>query len=597
MNQVRLFLPLAALALVALFPVSLPAQFDLGAAPEPLPRLSIGLIPAQGGYSGLELEVEIPSGTHISHQEAFFSFYLEGSDGRVRTGQVLYPRTDYRYDGIPAYQGTLVLGISFTDGTLKLADLDQGILKVHWQICTDAGLCYPPRSSSWELSGLTLDTSRRVLPMETGNLGPSLFTVPPEVLKGPLVAPDLGTLLFTLLMALMGGLLLNLMPCVLPVLSLKALSVVKQANLDPAQRAKAAWASFGGTVVSLQVLAALTLILQAGGSSLGWGFQFQSPWFSLALVALLLAFSLNLFGVWEFRGPRLRTGTGIPGKAQSSLASAFFNGILMVLLATPCSAPFLGTALGLTLTAPWWLTILTFLFLGLGLGLPMLLVSLLPRLGAVLPKPGPWMDNFKRFMGFCLLGTAVWLLTVLQTQVPGPAFSLVLIISFALSLVLWLAGIFQGSKNGLVKGILVLVLSTAFLIYGLFEFNRSLMEPQEGIWEPYTDQALSTAQSEGRPVFINFTANWCLTCQLNKASTLGQPELEAAFRKAGVKALEADWTLPDPEIERALARYGRNSVPLYVLVSPSGVVRILPEILSPDLVLSELRNMGPSSDP
>lgn len=371
-------------------------------------------------------------------------------------------------------------------------------------------------------------------------------------------------------LAFLGGIILNGMPCVLPVLSLKVLQLVRK---ESDQRRALVQAGFYvlGIMVSFWLLAALLFLLKAAGHSLGWGFQFQSPVFVLLMSLLLFVLALNLFGVFEF----------VVGASVPVQGSAFFSGILMTVVATPCTAPFMGSALGFALTQPPLAGLLIFTFLGFGLALPMALVTVFPACLRVVPRPGAWMLTLKQFLGFVLMGCVIWLLSVLGEQSGMPA----LVSSLGALLVAALACWFFGRGRRL----LALAVFAAALVYGLAALPGD-STGKELVWQPYDASAVAAARSAGRPVFIDFTASWCLTCQVNKLTALRTPAVLALFKQENVALFVADWTRRDERITQALVAFGRAGVPLYVYY-PAGSVsaRLLPELLTPALLREVLQ--------
>lgn len=411
-----------------------------------------------------------------------------------------------------------------------------------------------------------------------------------EVMPAP-TAPGWGGFWEALLLAFLGGAILNLMPCVFPVLCLKVLSF---AQLGGNQRRKATHHSVAYTVgilVSFWALAGTLIALRTGGQFLGWGFQLQSPYFVAALSFLLVGLALNLFGVFEIGGAMMGVGQKWAGK--ESTAGAFFSGVLATVVATPCTAPFMGTAMGYALSQPAIVALSVFTSLGLGLASPYVLFSVFPALTTRLPSPGMWMVIFKQFMAFPLLLTAWWLLSVLALQSdPHTVFQLLLaLIGFSLGL--WIWGL-QTKRRGL-RIVLAVATIALSLAWAHTELRRA---PAPGTaksaatdgWEVYSESALISARQTGRPVFIDFTAAWCISCQVNERVALSVESVKKRFKEKGVILFKADWTNQDEAIARKLESYGRNGVPLYILYPPGekSEPRILPQILTPDIVISAL---------
>ena len=398
-------------------------------------------------------------------------------------------------------------------------------------------------------------------------------------------------LALVLLLALAGGVLLNLMPCVFPVLSIKAMSVLGGAGQD--QRAHGL-AYTAGVVSSFAVLAAILLILRAGGEALGWGFQLQSPWFIGILIYVFFAMGLALSGVFEF-GSRMM-GLGQHLTERAGLRGSFFTGILACVVASPCTAPFMGTALGVAVLLPWPLAMSVFLALGLGLALPMLALSYWPGLARRLPRPGPWMDTFKQAMAFPLYLAAVWLLWVLARQTDPNGLALVLTGMVALAFALWLSGKRDAGPTLASLRHVGVALSLLFALAALASAARfETQAPAEGSawWDPYSPERLEQLNGDPeRAVLVNMTADWCVTCLVNERVALNTDAVRRALTDHDVVYLKGDWTRRDPVITDYLARFDRNGVPLYVLYPRDGSEPlVLPQILTPGLVVQALENL------
>ncbi len=449
-------------------------------------------------------------------------------------------------------------------------------------------------------SGIQIETTRSQFAEEGQPKAETLAGV--VILKGTQtaaieIAPTLqgtsGLLWEALLFAFLGGLVLNLMPCVFPVLCLKVLSF---AQMGGAQRRKAvhhAGAYTVGILVSFWALAGTLIALRAGGQALGWGFQLQSPTFLAALTFLLMALSLNLFGLFEVGGSMM--GVGQKYATQEGWAGAFFSGVLATVVATPCTAPFMGTAMGYALAQPAFIALAVFTFLGLGLAAPYVLFSAFPQLTERLPRPGSWMVVFKQLMAFPLLATAWWMVSVLALQSSlDTVFHLLLALIF-FSMGLWVFGLNLKSRAFRLIASLVLVVGSVAWTMRNIQTAPSAAQAQEAKdgWLPFTEDALREARKTGRPVFIDFTAAWCITCQVNERVALGVKSVQDRFVENKVILFRADWTNQDEAIAKRLESYGRNGVPLYVLYPPGeeSLPRILPQILTPDIVLTALDSL------
>lgn len=380
--------------------------------------------------------------------------------------------------------------------------------------------------------------------------------------------------------AFLGGLILNLMPCVFPIISLKALSFAKTAHGERAVIRRSAWAYTAGVLVSVALFALLIVALKAGGASVGWGFQLQSPWLVALLSVLLFAIGLNLLGVFEIGGRLQNIGSDrIQGTGP---LSSFLTGVLAVIVATPCTAPFMAAAVGYALTGTAFTTLIVFLCLGLGFALPFLLVAYVPGLLSRLPKPGAWMDSFKQFLAFPMFGAAIWLAWVLSLQAGSSGILKLLLAGLALSFAIWLWG-----KSGMVSKVLsALMLLLAIALPLMISAPDGEADLKADSW---STQAVSDARKAGRPVFVDFTAAWCVTCKVNEGLVLKTKKTAKLFERTDTKFLVADWTNKDDIIAAELKRHGRAGVPLYLVYRPgSKEAEILPQVLTHDILKAAL---------
>ena len=389
------------------------------------------------------------------------------------------------------------------------------------------------------------------------------------------------TFVWALLGALIGGLVLNLMPCVFPVLAIKVLGFTQHADDRRAHRTSGL-AYTAGVVLSFLALGALLLALRAAGQQLGWGFQLQSPAVVAALTVLFTVIGLNLAGVFEF-------GSFLPSRlatleARNPVANSFLTGMLAVAVASPCTAPFMGASLGLAVGLPAVQALLIFAAIGLGMALPYLAASWWPAVARLLPKPGAWMDTFKKFMAFPMFGTAVWLLWVLgqQTGIDGAGALLALLV--VLALVLWALGLTGRTRIVLASFSIAAgaLLASAIgpNVIKMAEAATPVAETPGARWQPWSAERVQTALGAGQPVFVDFTAAWCVTCQYNKKTTLASAEVLSAMDAAKVQTFRADWTRRDAAITAELQKLGRSGVPVYVLQAPGQAPVVFSEILS-----------------
>lgn len=405
------------------------------------------------------------------------------------------------------------------------------------------------------------------------------------------------SLLLVLGFALLGGLILNLMPCVFPVLSIKAVSVLEGRRGDRAGERAHALAYAAGVILSCAAVAALLVLVRGGGELLGWGFQLQSPVFVALLAYFLLALGLSLSGVAAF-GTRLM-GVGQELAEQGGYAGSFFTGVLAVVVASPCTAPFMGTALGYALVQPAPIAILVFVTLGLGLALPFLLLGFFPALGAWLPRPGRWMETFKQLMAFPLYLTVAWLVWVLGRQAGVDGVGIVLAGLVLVALALWLWGATRNRARAavaLVAGVAALGLLAHPAVRVEVRDPAKTSAPAIPGAEAYSDERLTELRAQNRAVFVNFTADWCISCKVNEKVVLSNAEVLAALAHHRVVWLTADWTTSDPKITTALARFGRSGVPLYVLYPPGREAVVLPQILTPETFVAALAQIETKED-
>ena len=404
-----------------------------------------------------------------------------------------------------------------------------------------------------------------------------------------------GGLPATLALAFVGGLILNLMPCVFPVLGIKILGFVNQSGNDRRKITLHGLVFALGVLLSFWSLAGALLALRAGGSQLGWGFQLQSPAFVFGMAVFMLIFALNMSGLFEVG--LAATGAGASLQMKQGYAGSFFTGALATLVATPCSAPFLAPALGAALALSAFESLLVFTAIATGLATPYLLLSIFPGAIKLLPRPGAWMETFKQFMAFPLYGTVGWLLWVLAGQTRDDDNAL-LLIAFGFVLVamaVWVYGRFGQAHGKFARQVFGRTAGAVLLLAGLWlGWPKEAPAPVAGqyqvAWQKWSPEAVAAAHAAGKYVYVDFTARWCATCQTNKAAVFHNEAVLEALAKQNVVLLRGDWTNRDPLITAELARWNRSAVPFNLVYAPGHPdPKVLPELLSPGVVLAAVQ--------
>ena len=482
--------------------------------------------------------------------------------------EIAYPpalnKTDEFFGEVQVYYDHADLTVPLPSGEDALT------VAVTYQGCADAGLCYPPTTQYLIVNG------------SSGTVSTTTLVTMPPVEDAPVASSPAGmTLLLALGLAFLGGVILNTMPCVFPILSLKVLSF---ATGDPATHRRHGLAYLLGVVSSFLLIASLLISLQAAGRWVGWGFQLQSTGFVIALAYLFAVMGLSLSGLVLFGGRWMNVGSGLT--TAPGIQGSFFTGVLAVIVASPCTAPFMGSALGFALTQPPLYALTVFAALGTGMAAPMVALSSSDRARRWLPKPGAWMETLKQIMAFPLYLTAVWLLWVAgkQNGVDTMAAAAAGLVMLALGLTL-----LRGSRIARAIGVACLI--SAIMLGGVRgePSDASTATAREGTvtWSP---DALASLRAKGRPVFVDVTADWCITCLANEQAVLFTGEMTRAFAASEVTYMVADWTNYDPGIGEFVRQHGRNGIPLYVMYSgdPKAPPVILPQLLTTRIMMEAL---------
>ena len=394
-------------------------------------------------------------------------------------------------------------------------------------------------------------------------------------------------------LAFLGGVILNLMPCVFPVLFIKGLSLV-EASRHPQSHVRAHGLVYTlGILVSFWAVVALLLGLRAGGQQLGWGFQFQSPGFVAVMALLLFFLGLSLAGMFEIGLTVTNTGSSLA--SRHGYAGSFFTGVLAMVVATPCTAPFMGAAIGFALAQNAAVAFAVFTALALGLAAPYLLLTFNPVWMRFLPRPGAWMEVLKQATSVFIFGTVIWLVWLFASSAGVDALTALLVAFLLLGIAGWILGRWPARRLPSVFAVAVIVLAVATPLYALWQFPatdsgsaRAGAGSSHAGWEPYSRAAIEQYRSQGRPVFVDFTARWCLSCQVNERAVLNRPDVRRRLHDSGIVLVRADWTKHDEAIASALTELGRSGVPTYVFYLPGQPAITLPEVLTPGIVFGAL---------
>jgi thiol:disulfide interchange protein DsbD len=478
--------------------------------------------------------------------------------------QILHPKLKDGLKTHDEYFGDVEIYYQGTDLLLEQLPKTATSLSITSQGCADAGLCYPPQTQTFAIN---LEQGSMSAADEISGATHQSTTAKTGTSTSPIAI---------LLAAVAGGLILNLMPCVFPVLSLKVLGFAN----DHQHKQYLHGLSYGaGVVASFVGIALLLISLRSAGQAIGWGFQLQVPWFVAMLAYLFFAMGLSLSGLVEFGGNWMNVGSSLT--RISGYHGSFFTGVLATVVASPCTAPFMGSALGFAATQPTSTALLIFAALGLGMAMPVILLSCSPGLLKRMPKPGPWMEHFKQWLAFPLYATAIWLAWVVGNQIGINGMTAVISGCLLLALALWL-----WNGKTLSRSIAAIAAAIALAI-----LSSPLLEPHSENdskdWIDYQSEELNKRRNQGQAVFLNVTADWCITCLTNEKLVLASHDVQQAMIDNRVSYMKADWTNPSTEITALLEEFGRNGVPLYVYFPPTanseGIV--LPQLLRSDTLL------------
>lgn len=575
--------------------VSAPASTPLegasdSAAPPPTAQVEApaeALVLSDTGTGRFEITFFFPDDFHQTKQEDFFTVSAPDSSPLSVT-EVEYP-DGVQEDGLINYYGSATLTVQ----VVARENINAGEYRIpftaSYQLCDEAGTCFFPQD---ETVMLTVDVPQDVA---GGAAGPNTAGAAGAASAAGKAPFSLAPLLKYLVFALVGGLLLNVMPCVLPVLSIRALNLVKQSSNSRAEIFKGSLFYTFGVLLSLLLLAAVVIALKLSGELVGWGFQFQNPAFVVFLIVVVFVFALSLFDVFVFQAPTMNGA--VQRASRKGYVGSFFNGIIAVLLATPCTAPLLGTALGFAFSQPPYVIVSVFTMVGIGFALPFLLIGIKPALIHKLPKPGPWMNTFKELMGFVLLATVIYLLSILRFQIDSAQMIQVLLFLLILGFLLWAYGKTASPVASRKRKWIIL---TIFIILSvsaagrLLEFQvsqdqrtQTTASLREG-WEQFSPDKLKEYRESNEPVLVVFSAKWCTVCKLNEQTVLHTEQTDQLFRTQKVKVLYGDYTNKDPVIEEWIRSYGRAGVPVYAYYPAGEEYSLLPEVLTFQILRNQI---------
>ena len=598
-------------------------EFNMNNMPPPEAGMQYSTGPLQKG-SSVTIEIVIPDNWHVNANIAADEFLkpssIEISAKGVHFGEPKWPEPIKEYSEALDLENLVFKGYFQITLPVESVDADYDSLTTqatfHYQAC-DNSICLAPSQVTFGLGPLGFTTRRasrddagnateKAAASATSEAKESSPSATSNVLKSAAWnAAEGATGTFILLLsALFGGLILNLMPCVLPVLSLKLFSLIKQSRESRKRLLVLGTSTTLGILASFWALAGIVAAVKAGGGNAGWGMQFQSAGFIAFMVVILSAFAMSFFGVFEIWLPGSATTKMDKAGRKQGFWGAFFTGALLVLLSTPCSAPFLGTAMGFAFTASTPVLFLFFTAAGVGLALPYMLVSTFPKILKVFPKPGAWMVTLQKIMGVLLLGTVVWLLWVVHEQAGNvgvgifAAISLLSIaMSFAIGNIAPPGVAFFREELSVGSAVVILAVIWFALASPKFEAEvdaifkaRSVQLITEDGWYRYTPELIEELAKSGRTVFIDATADWCLTCKANEAAVLNRDDFKRAMDSLNVARVKADWTRETPEVTALLRSMGKSGVPAYAIYPAGDASKqiVLPELLTTSAIVEKI---------
>ena len=525
----------------------------------------------------------IPEGMHQMVLKDYFKFDVAPVKG-VEVGEIVYPGNVIKGKYGDKYSGETKLVRPFTvTGQPAAKTLN---ITASYQLCDDVGTCFMPQQKKLIIplpAALTTGHKEKIIKENT--TPPVLYADNEE---------DASSLLYMFLLAFLGGVMLNLMPCVLPVLSIKMMSIVKSAHMERKEIMMGGWIYTAGVLFSFMILAFIVIFLKKSGESVGWGFQFQNPYFVFSLMVVIWAFAFSLFEIFIIRMPGMKMAS--EASSAHGVAGTFMSGVFAVLLATPCTAPMLGSAIGFALKQSSSVIFLMMILIGFGLAFPFILLGFFPNIMKVIPKPGNWMNVFSGIMGFLLLGTAVFLARTLSFIIPVKSFINMLWFMLFFSFALWIYGLTSQPHISKRKQWFGMILSLGIIFTGgfyLLDFSGDMPGNTKisdtGRWQKFSPELLRKLQDEKRCVFVDFYAEWCMTCKTNETLVLHTEEIMKAFGEHDVALLAGDFTKKSPLILEWLQKYEKGGVPLYLLFKPGKKKPVVfPEILTKKMILNAL---------